>query len=340
MADAAGKHIVICADGTWNDPLDEHPTNVLRLARAIRPTSRSGARQVVFYDWGVGSYYQTALGGGFGLGMEKNIQDCYRFIVQNYAPGDRLFLFGFSRGAYTVRCLAGLLNNCGILRREEAERIPAAFRLYKQRNAAPGSERSSGWRDRYSVDGRGVVDFIGVWDTVGALGIPTRALAFAEESDLFFDTEPGSNLRVARHAVSIDERRADFEPTLWQPREALDLAQVWFAGVHADVGGGYGPDDSGARLSDIPLGWMAGEARRCGLALERHLVSRQHLDPCAEAHRSLRSFWRALGREPRSIPDDAVLHASVRRRHEAGLVSAPVEAWLSGRGGRWGRLAR
>lgn len=147
----ATKRIVICADGTWNDPEDEHPTNVLRMARAIRPQDGNGVQQVVFYDWGVGSYYARIRGGVAGLGPKKNIQDCYRFIVQNYDEGDELLLFGFSRGAYTVR----------------------------------------------------------------ALGVPTRVLAFVDEPDLFYDDELGSSVRVARHAVAIDERREDFEPTLW-----------------------------------------------------------------------------------------------------------------------------
>ncbi|MBM68396.1 MAG: hypothetical protein CME43_02825 [Haliea sp.] len=333
----SGKHIVICADGTWNDPEDENPTNVLRIARAISPRAANGRRQVVFYDWGVGSYYAQASGGVTGLGMTKNIQDGYRFIVQNFDPGDRLFLFGFSRGAYTVRCLAGMLNNCGILRRSEANRIPEAFTLYKQRNAPPGSVTSEQWRQRFAVGGqRATVDFIGVWDTVGALGIPTRVLAFAEEKDLFYDPVLGSNVRVARHAVSIDEERSDFEPTLWAPSESADMQQVWFAGVHADVGGGYPADDAGKRLSDIPLHWMAKEAERSGLRLEPHLLNPLVLDSTATAHRSYQRFWRALGRYSRPIPDDAVLHASVRERYAQGnYAPKSLVEWLARRSGAW-----
>tara|TARA_R110002073_G_scaffold82989_3_gene197997 strand:- start:54 stop:1076 length:1023 start_codon:yes stop_codon:yes gene_type:complete len=334
---ADGKHIVICADGTWNDPEDESPTNVLRMARAISPRAVNGCKQVVFYDWGVGSYYAQAAGGVSGLGMTKNIQDGYRFIVQNYDPGDRLFLFGFSRGAYTVRCLAGMLNNCGVLRRAEASRIPEAFTLYKQRNAPPGSPTSEQWRQAFAVGGqRAQVDFIGVWDTVGALGIPTRVLAFAGEKDLFYDPVLGSNVRVARHAVSIDEERSDFEPTLWAPTESADMQQVWFAGVHGDVGGGYGVDRAGKRLSDIPLNWMALEAERAGLALETHLLDGNDLDSSATAHRSYQRFWRALGRYNRCIPDDAVLHPSVRERHAQGeYAPEALQDWLARRNGEW-----
>ncbi len=141
-----GKRIVICADGTWNDPEDENPTNVLRLARAVKPVASKGVKQVVFYDWGVGSYYAKVRGGISGLGMMKNIQDGYRFIVQNYKPGDELYFFGFSRGAYTVRSLAGFIYNCGILKREHARLIQKAFDLYKDRKIHPESAASSKFR--------------------------------------------------------------------------------------------------------------------------------------------------------------------------------------------------
>ena len=341
MAEEMRKRIVICADGTWNDPEDDNPTNVLRVARAIRPVAADGMRQVVLYDWGIGSYYASISGGVSGRGMIKNIQDGYRFIVQNYKPGDQIFLFGFSRGAYTVRCLAGLLNNCGVLRRTRADSIPEAFRFYKNRRVRPGSGRAADWRKRHTGRrGRGLVDFIGVWDTVGALGVPTRVLAFAEESDLFFDAEMGSNIRVARHAVAIDEQRADFRPTLWHPKDGIDMAQVWFAGVHADVGGGYARSTEDGLLSDVPLAWMATEAAAAGLEFEQHLYRKRDLDPGAPAHKSHKRFWRVLGRSQRSIPDDAIMHRSVRQRFRAGTYESPsLGDWLDSRNGDWGSLA-
>lgn len=333
------RRIVICSDGTWNDPEDPNPTNVLRIARAVTPIASRGVDQMVFYDWGVGSYHAKVRGGTTGLGMAKNVQDGYRFIVQNYRPGDDIFLFGFSRGAFTARCLAGMLNNCGILRRENAHMIPEAFELYKKRSIKPGSANARRWRRSRSLgDERDRVAFIGVWDTVGALGIPTRALAFVEERDLFFDRELGSNVEVARHAVSIDERRADFVPTLWEPKEAIDVKQVWFAGVHADVGGGYAPQ-RGRLLSDIPLAWMAAEAGAAGLELEPHLFDPDGLDPLAPKHNSHRTFWKVLGKSARVLPADAVLHHSVRTRFEAGdYPSSPLADWLNARGGSWGPL--
>ncbi|MEZ5558166.1 MAG: DUF2235 domain-containing protein [Pseudomonadales bacterium] len=334
----ASKRIVICADGTWNDPEDAYPTNVLRFARAIRPEDANGVQQVVFYDWGVGSYYGEIAGGVSGLGIMKNIQDCYRFVVQNYDPGDQIFLFGYSRGAYTVRALAGMLNNCGILTRPNAGLIPEAFDFYKKRSAKPGSAAAAAWRQARAVEpGRGIVHFIGVWDTVGALGIPTRVLAFVDERDLFFDTEIGSNVRVARHAVSIDEQRADFEPTLWGPKEAVDIRQVWFAGVHGDVGGGTRPK-GGRSLSEIPLAWMAREAAAAGLALEPHLHGSVAGLHTADAHTSYKRFWKMLGSKVRQIPADGIVHRSVRDRFEAlDYRPAPLTSWLSANGG-WGTV--
>jgi uncharacterized protein (DUF2235 family) len=334
------KRIVICSDGTWNDPEDKNPTNVLRIARAVKPIASGGVKQVVFYDWGVGSYYAKVRGGISGLGMMKNIQDGYRFIVQNYNPGDELFLFGFSRGAYTIRSLAGMLNNCGILKRENAQQIPDAFKFYKKHSVKPGSPAARAWRKNRSLDPeRGVVDFIGVWDTVGALGVPTRVLAFVEENDLFFDPEIGSNVLVARHAVSIDEKRADFVPTLWDPKGGVDMKQVWFAGVHADVGGGYSPAKNGRLLSDIPLAWMAREADGFGLEFESHLYVKSRLDPLSRANKSHKGFYKVLGTKPRSLPGAAVFHTSVKKRYEAGDYNPkPLRKWLKANGGYWGAI--
>lgn len=333
------KRIVICSDGTWNDPEKPNPTNVLRVARAIAPVASDGRPQVVFYDWGVGTYHDKIGGGAFGVGLEKNVQDGYRFIVQNYDPGDEIWLFGFSRGAYTARCLAGMLNNCGILRSVHADRIPKAFALYKSRSSPPGSASAKRFRSRYAYGPhRGPVHFVGVWDTVGALGIPTRALAFVSEADLFYDEEIGSNVRTARHAVAIDEQREDFEPTLWSPKEGVDVRQVWFAGVHSDVGGGYAPTRGGL-ASDIPLDWMAREARAVGLELESHLVRRSGLDPRAAIHESDNVFYKLRGTRDRRIPEDAIVHDSVRKRYEAGdYDSGALERWLARHGGYWGEL--
>ena len=325
------KRIVICADGTWNDPEDEHPTNVVRMARAISPQDAYGVQQVVFYDWGVGSYYARIRGGVWGIGLQKNIQDCYRFIVQNYDEGDELFLFGFSRGAYTVRALAGLLNKCGILGRDRAEEIPDAFRYYKCRGSKPCDKAAENWRERRGVTSRGVVRFLGVWDTVGSRGIPTRVLGFVEQEDIFYDAEPGSGVQVARHAVAIDEKRADFEPTLWTAKDGVDLKQVWFAGVHSDIGGGSRPK-KGKLLSDLPLAWMAAEAGNHGLAVEDHLHGDTSSLHTAERHWSYKPHFWLFGRHRRRVPEDGVVHESVCKRLAELDDYAPkaLHEWLEG----------
>ena len=317
------KRIVICADGTWNRPeknLDkDFPTNVLRLARAIRPVAEDGAPQQVFYDWGVGSYYDPVMGGVLGKGLNKNIMDDYRYIVQNYAPGDAIFLFGFSRGAYTVRSLCGLINNCGILKRPEARLIEAAFAHYKRpgKAYAPRGEASKAFRMAHAHAGNRVT-FAGVWDTVGALGIPFSFLGLLHKKDEFYDTKIGPNIDIARHALSIDELRSDFEPTVWQPRDGLDLKQVWFAGVHSNIGGSYAPDkETGGLLSDIPLRWVINEATQAGLTMEPHLAAGLKDRADAKLHNSRRHIYRSKRPYYRPIDHgkgDVLMHQTVKQR--------------------------
>lgn len=319
------KRIVICADGTWNRPEKnlekDQPTNVLRFARAIKPKNANGKSQQVFYDWGIGSYYDQVIGGATGKGINKNIMDDYRYIVQNYAPGDELYLFGFSRGSYTVRSLCGMINNCGILKRPDARLIQSAFELYKKSGKAnkPEGAASKAFRQRHSHPSR-KIRFVGVWDTVGALGIPFSFLGFLDKKDEFYDNKLGKNVEMARHAMAIDEIRSDFEPTVWKKRPGLDLKQVWFAGVHSNIGGSYPPDKgTGGLLSDIPLQWMLDEAHAAGLRFEPHL--RNSLNPRSDAklyqsrkgmYRSKRPYYRPIDHKQSEI----LIHSSVRERWE------------------------
>ncbi|MFB2661152.1 DUF2235 domain-containing protein [Shewanella mangrovisoli] len=316
------KRIVICADGTWNRPEKDlkvdFPTNVLRLARAISPMAADGKPQQVFYDWGVGSYYDQAIGGATGRGLHKNIMDGYRYIVQNYSPGDEIYLFGFSRGAYTVRCLCGLINNCGILKRPDARLIQQAFDHYKKSSApfAPSGDKSVEFRQKHSHESR-EIKFVGVWDTVGAMGIPISFLGLFEDKDEFYDTKIGRNVRVARHALAIDEHRSDFEPTIWQLRDNMDMQQVWFAGAHSNIGGSYLPDKDGSLLSDNALAWMIADAERFNLSLEPHLAASLHPNPLATLHDSRRSFYRIKQSYLRPIDPNVapvLLHRSVKTR--------------------------
>jgi len=318
------KRIVICADGTWNRPEEDiskdFPTNVLRLARAIDPYGADGVPQQVFYDWGIGSYYDKVIGGATGKGLHKNIMDDYRYIVQNYSEGDEIYLFGFSRGAYTVRCLCGLINNCGIVKRASASLIQKAFDHYKKSGEAyaPKGVKSVEFRKMYSHPSK-VVKFVGVWDTVGAMGIPISFLGLFDDKDEFYDTKIGSNVRIARHAMAIDEHRRDFAPTIWELREKMDMKQVWFCGSHSDIGGSYGHDRDGTVLSDIALQWMIEEAVTAGLTIEGHLKEGIKLNPLASIHDSRRSFYRIkrnLYRDLDHKKGDVIIHPSVKARWE------------------------
>jgi uncharacterized protein (DUF2235 family) len=316
------KRIVVCADGTWNQPETDlnkdFPTNVLRLARSVRPTARDGTSQQVFYDWGVGSYYDSIGGGITGRGVQKNIMDAYRYIIQNYSAGDEIFLFGFSRGAYTVRSLCGLINNCGILKRPHAHRVQQAFDLYKKSGVLnkPNGKNSNEFRTNYSHLSR-EVKFVGVWDTVGAMGIPISFLGLFEDKDEFYDTKLGSNVKVARHALAIDEIRSDFEPTIWVPRPGIDIKQTWFSGVHADVGGGYKPDKHGVVASAESLNWLSEEAAKFGLELEPFWIIAPNSSAIPKLNKSRRSFYRLRTKHIRPIDHgmgEVFIHKSVKNR--------------------------
>ncbi len=321
------KRIVICADGTWNRPEvnleKDFPTNVLKFSRAIAPIDSSNVNQTVFYDWGIGSYHSQAAGGALGKGLDKNIMDCYRFIVHNYDKGDELYFFGFSRGAYTVRSLCGLINNCSVLKKEHANKITTAFNLYKNSKYKPSHEYSVKFRKDYAVANRTEVKFVGVWDTVGSMGLPTSIFGFIKSKNLFYDNKIGSIIETARHALSIDELRKDFEPTIWtkDADNKVDLKQVWFAGVHSDVGGGYKPDGDGKALSEIPMLWMKREAENKGLYFQKHIdVSTNYL---ASQHNEHKRIFKILGKHEREILLDTPIHISVKKRYEKNPFYRP-----------------
>ena len=336
------KRIVICADGTWNRPevnlKEDFPTNVLKLARAIKPVLADGTTQQVFYDWGVGSYYDPVIGGATGKGVQKNIMDCYRYIVQNYSPDDEIFLFGFSRGSYTVRSLCGFINNCGIIKRNDAKLIQKAFNLYKKSGSKylPNGSESVKFRNQHSHKSR-EIKFVGVWDTVGAMGIPISFLGIFEEQDEFYDTKIGNNVSVARHALAIDEHRSDFEPTIWNPRNNMDMQQVWFAGAHSNIGGSYKPDKDGSLLSDIPFKWMVNEANKFGLKTEPHLNKSINPNPLSTLHNSRRKFYRIKEKYYRAIEHNkgpVLIHKSVKDRWDNDSKYRPknLRAYINDKG--------
>ncbi len=297
------KRIALFADGTWSRPDQDSggrpaPTNVVKLSIAVASQDASGVDQVVYYQSGLGErggWWARLTGGAFGLGLSADIQALYLFLVQNYRPGDQLFLFGFSRGAYAVRSLAGLIRNCGILRPQSVGRYAQAYALYRDRSprSHPNAPQSVAFRESYSW-AASPIEFIGVWDTVGALGIPVTPLRFWTKPFYeFHDVALSSHVRYAYQALALDERRAAFAPALWhsQPHATTQvLEQAWFPGVHGDVGGGR----ASAGLSDGALLWMADRAARCGLALDASLLP-PHGDPDAPMGHSVTGVYRLLG---------------------------------------------
>ncbi|UZE94792.1 phospholipase effector Tle1 domain-containing protein [Alkalimarinus alittae] len=259
------KRIVICCDGTWNKP-DSEPTNVVQLARGVLPFANN-CHQVVFYDQGVGTegFFDKYIGGAFGVGVAKNILDAYRFIVHNYQVGDEIFCFGFSRGAYTVRALGGLLNTIGLLPKGRLENLPEAYTYYRTH---PEERDANAYQDCFRPD----IKMMGVWDTVGALGSPTPLLGkLAKRRWIgFFDTSISAYIKNAYHALAIDEKRQPFKADLWTGNINDDqcVEQRWFPGVHSNVGGGY--EDTG--LSDLALFWMVGKAEQLGLGFDAAFI--------------------------------------------------------------------
>ena len=272
------KRLVICSDGTWNTPDQKdrgkyRPSNVVKIARAVAPFGKDGKTQIVFYDKGVGTGWglDRLTGGAFGQGLNDNIKDAYRFLIHNYEGGDEIFFFGFSRGVYTVRSTAGFIRNSGLLKKIHADKIPEAFELYRSRKLAPASQEAKDFRKDYSREIR--INFIGVWDTVGSLGIPIHGLKFlTRRRHQFHDVMLSSYVDNAFHALAVDEKRKPFKPTLWETKK-LDyqrVEQVWFAGVHTNIGGGY--EDSG--LSDIAFTWMKERAGECGLSFDEEYIKK------------------------------------------------------------------
>lgn len=315
------KRIAIFCDGTWNTP-DEIKegrtcqTNVVKMADALCEQSLDKTRQLLYYDVGVGSEgskLKKVFDGATGTGISANILQASWFLSQNYEPGDELFFFGFSRGAFTVRSLAGLIRNSGILHPKYKDRLPQAYNLYKSRNPRfhPKSEESTLFRRTYAVEDVTKIRFIGVWDTVGSLGNPLFLKGIVSERNEFHDTGISSHIENAYHALAIDERRKNFQAALWQqkPSDARNvLEQMWFAGVHSDVGGGY-PESA---LSDISLQWMLEKAIACGLHFRPIPVNP---DPLGLKHESMTPLYRLAGILHRPIgepqPDGILTHEKI-----------------------------
>lgn len=372
------RNLVVCCDGTSNEIVG-NSTNVLKLYRIAEKDDG----QLVFYDAGVGSISslpawgrllqkgKEVLGLATGFGLDDNILRAFTWLSQNYQAGDRIYLFGFSRGAYTVRALAGLIHMIGLLSPDQLHIARFALTAYKR--AAEQDDLPIAWqfaRMTGAIDAP--IHFLGVWDTVASVLVPRPDRLYLSSMQFLPYTKQNDRVRIFRHALAIDERRRMFRPYNWNPDQvfksgrfskrsiAQDQKQVWFAGVHADVGGGYPEEES--QLAKYPLAWMLDEAGAAGLrtsaALRAHLVDGRKTsggrlsyvkpDPQGSIHRSLNGFWwpleilpkrtkwrrwsRRFGflgfylplAEPRFIADGSFIHESAVIRYQALPSWRPV----------------
>ena len=372
------KNLVICCDGTGNEINDAH-SNVLKLYRVL---TRSDDQRV-FYDPGVGTLAalndwgrikqntERVAGLALGYGLDQNVLDAYRFLVHNYDDGDRILMYGFSRGAYTVRVLAGFINVIGLLSPEQVHLSSNALVAYKKI-----SERDSFDRVRiYQQVLRPVrppIRFLGLWDSVSSVIVPRKDRLYLPSLHRLAYTARNPSVESVRHALAIDERRRMFRPYLWteggeywggpfQSNDPVpqDVEQVWFAGVHSDVGGGYPEEQSG--LSKISLDWMIDESpaelkvvtqsrNQIVKGKKRRGSTREYAKPeaGAEIHDSMTRGWKPLEwlpkrnrsdrwqdrksflgfylprSEPRTIDADATVHDSVAERMSKVAGYEPV----------------
>jgi uncharacterized protein (DUF2235 family) len=322
------KNLVICFDGT-NNQFGPENTNVVRLIQVL---DRDTSRQQLYYYPGVGTlpepnaftrlqkWISKVYGLAFGSGLLRKVGEAYVFLMDVWEPGDRVYLFGFSRGAYTARVLAGLLHNLGLLPRGNSNLVPYVLRLNAAvRDIEPAREGAGYWRLcndfrwSFAIDvGEGgdqrrfPVHFLGVWDTVSSVG-------WVWDPKRYPYTSRNPGVAVARHAVSVDERRWFFRQNLLQPADGQDLEERWFPGVHCDVGGGYPEADSG--LWRVPFGWILDEARASGLLVDDDRLERVLGRTPASAtpwddpqHESLKGAWWLAEYFPK-----VVWHADTRR---------------------------
>ena len=286
------RNLIVCCDGTGNE-IKENQSNVLKLYRLIQKDST----QLAYYDPGVGTIsdssawdrFKNKAKGVFGLatgyGLDKNVIEAYRFLAVNYQEGDNIFLFGFSRGAYTVRVLAGFINMVGMLNPVNENLFSYAFTAYKQ--ASSKNDFSIAWRFQRVLEARFVtIRFMGCWDTVSSVIVPRRDRGYIPSLEKLPYTITNPCVQVFRHAMAIDERRRMFRLLHWKAPQKFkknpfepddkadeqDIKQVWFSGVHSDVGGGYPETESGA--AKFPLKWMVEEAAGHSLVFKERMVSR------------------------------------------------------------------
>lgn len=321
------KRLALFLDGTWNDP-DDH-TNVWRLQLMLARPLAGDVRQLAYYHRGVGSgWHDRFSGGAFGRGVSRNVCRAYRWLMGHYDLGDEIYLFGFSRGAFTARSLAGMIAKCGLLMPEAPLAVPEVFDYYRQRQtplyrleylARRGDRAGHDWQPRQRAlvrySKRVPIRFIGVFDTVGTLGIPFgRWPGISRRGVTFHHTRLSKIFENACQALAIDEHRGPYRAGLWRrfipdadPHQVdadveaesegsetrPRVEQRWFAGAHANIGGGYPLDP----LSQLPLRWMQERATEAGLGFRRTVPIRgdEHLGEIRDSYREFLGGMYALG---------------------------------------------
>ncbi len=334
------KNIVLCADGTWNTPHGPSATVTDTNVRKLYMALVNGDTQLKYYDSGVGTDgtpLDHLTGGAMGEGLFQKVQDCYAFLSNVYDPGDKIYLFGFSRGAFTARSVAGMIAGFGVPSiNMDNETVSKIFAAYREPDADRKKALKADLLATYGLQDV-TVEMVGVWDTVGSLGIPGIFFNGLNQKKYgFLDTSIHPCISHAYHAVCIDERRAQFLPTLWTNSDGTPLAnndqveQVWFPGVHCDVGGSY--TESG--LSDITLSWMLQKAKKHGLVLSLEAEAQNLHPPAANVTGPAHDEWKIVPwgiPEHRQIPAVATISNTVQDRLNQASDYAPGNLQLKGR---------
>ncbi len=334
------KSIVLCADGTWNTPHGDSPTTTDTNVRKLYCALSNAPSQLKYYDSGVGTDgtpLDHLTGGAMGEGLFQKVQDCYQFLSDVYDPGDRIFLFGFSRGAFTARSIAGMIAGFGVptinLDNMTTKRI---FDVYREPDPVKKTALKAGLQTAYGMQPV-TVQMVGVWDTVGSLGIPGIFFNLLNQKKYgFLDTALHPSIIHAYHAVSIDERRAQFKPTLWTNTDGTDrpndeqVQQVWFPGGHCDVGGSY----IESQLSDIALSWMMQKAKENGLLFSAADEATYLTPPATDASGPAHDEWKLVPwgiPEHRTAPAIAAMSNTVQMRlDDPATEYAPGNLKLNG----------
>lgn len=297
------RRLIVCCDGTWNHPDQKgrndspnKPSNIVKIQRSILPVDSNNISQITYYHKGVGTgnVLDKITGGVIGKGLDDNIINCYRFLANNYHPGDEVFIFGFSRGAYTARSLIGLIDTVGLLPKRNIYYTPDAYDIY--RNKGEGKEAFVDKHQSAQIK----ISFVGVFDTVGAMGVPLKIFRkFNSKKYGFHSHELPDCVINAFHALAIDELRKPFKPTLWDEdiKPFQTMEQRWFTGVHTNVGGGYQKDG----LANISLHWILHHAIKSGLQIDYDFIKFYKPFYGHNLYNSLSFGYKLLGKNLRTI---------------------------------------